>query len=292
MRRTAFLLVALLSLLALGASAAEAQERRTAADPGGAPAWTAEVRPGPGGQECAVLRRGRTVKGRSCARLTARAVFHYAVRRETDPDPRRWRTVYVVLLSRAVQSATLTTVDGVRTYRRGRGPRVLLGVVSGLVEKAALRVRVRVRAGRGVRTVTSGEDPGVVVADPLGEDPFRARVTQDDGRVCARWERFRRFTLPAGALLARGVRRCGDAGATIAVAAADRTGDRLVVFGVTDPRAEDVVLRAPDGSRPVRRDAQGAFLAVLPGGVDAASLSVVATRADGTRVTRAVTGER
>lgn len=128
----------------------------------------------------------------------------------------------------------------------------------------------------------------------LVADPFRALATRDGDRVCARWEHVRRFTLSAGEVLARGAARCADADAdaAIAVASADRAGDRLVVFGVVAPDVEGVVLRAQDGSRPVRtvrRDAAGAFLAVLPGSVDASSLTVAATRADGTRATRAVT---
>jgi hypothetical protein len=158
-----------------------------------------------------VLRRGRTGKGRFCSRLTSRTVFQYTTRRETGgDDPRRWRTILVVALAPNVERATLRTTDGVATYRRGRGPRVLLAVLAGDVEQGLLRATVR--SGSRTRTATAGTVPRVTVPDPRGDDPWR--LARDDGgtRACVRWERVRRFTTPARTVRARGPERCAPRG--------------------------------------------------------------------------------
>jgi hypothetical protein len=291
------LVVALLSCaigVAVLAPAAFGQARRTVADPAGGPSWTADVRSGDGRREqCVVLRRGRLAKGRYCASFAGSAVYEYTTRRETGAqiDPRRWRTVYVVNLSRSVVRATLTTLDGVVTYRRGRGPRVLLAVLRGDAPQA--RLDAVVERGSRTRRISAGPPATVTVPDPLGENPWRL-VRDTDGRqsACVRWERVRRFT-PATVDLPRGRERCGDPGDAIAVAAADRVDGRLVVTGVAGEDVRSVVLRSQAGSRPTELDDEtGGFLAVLSGDVDPASLTVVATLRGGRRVTRALTSTR
>ena len=222
-RLTAVLLV----LFSGTAASAEAQERRTVRDPAGATAWTAELRAADArGQSCVVLRRGRTGKGRSCSRLSSRTVFQYTTRRETEADPRRWRTIFIVALAPNVERATLRTTDGVTTYRRGRGPRVLLAVLAGDVEQGLLRVTVR--SGSRTRTATAGTAPAVTVGDRRGDDPWRLARGAGDGttgdeRPYVRWERVRRFTTPARTVRARGPERCArrDEGAPVPLAFAD-----------------------------------------------------------------------
>jgi hypothetical protein len=194
------------------AASADAQERRTVRDPAGATAWTAELRAADArGQTCVVLRRGRTGKGRFCSRLTSRTVFQYTTRRETGgDDPRRWRTILVVALAPNVERATLRTTDGVATYRRGRGPRVLLAVLAGDVEQGLLRATVR--SGSRTRTATAGTVPRVTVPDPRGDDPWRLARDAGGTRACVRWERVRRFTTPARTVRARGPERCAPRG--------------------------------------------------------------------------------
>ena len=281
MRRTLFLLAAVPALLA---PAASAQERRSFADPDGGPSWTAQLREG---GQCSVLRKGRTVKGRYCGALNRRAVFQYTARREIgeEIDPQRWRTVFVVRFARVVRRATLTTLDGTVTYRRGRGPRVLLAVLRGDVEQG--RLRVTVGRGSAARTILGGAVVPLSVPDPQRGDPWA--LDAGAGGACVRWERIRRFT-PPGTELARGPERCGDGDEPLAVAAADRSDDRLVVTGVARRDVTSVVLRAQDGSRPVALDPDtGGFLAVLAGEVEPATLTAVATLRDGRQVSRPLT---
>jgi hypothetical protein len=284
MRRAA--LVLLVSFAGVVAPA-QAQERRTVRDPGGATAWTAELRSGADGRTCAVLQRGRTGKGRFCARLSTRTVFQYTTRRETGTDPRRWRTIFVVLLSPRVERATLRTADGTTAYRRGRGPRLLLAVLAGDVEQGQLRATVR--SGSRTRTAVAGRAPAVSFADPLGDDPWRLARGAGRERPCVRWERVRRFTQPARTVRARGAERCGSGRVPIPVAAADRVDGRLVVTGVASEDVRAIVLRGQAGSTQVRRDPDtGAFIAVLAGDVDPASLRVVGTLRGGRQAARAL----
>jgi hypothetical protein len=219
--------------------------------------------------------------------VTRRTVFQYTTRREigVQIDPRRWRTVFVVRLAPAVRRATLTTIDGTVTYRRGRGPRVLLAVLRGDVPQGRLRVVVGV--GSRSRAIFGGPPATLAVPDPQQGDPW-GLAPDPDGRqdACVRWERVRRFT-PRGADLPRGPERCGDRDEPLAVVAADRAAGRLVVTGVARGDVRSVVLRAQDGSRPVALDEDtGGFLAVLAGDVDPASLVAVATLRDGRQVSR------
>jgi hypothetical protein len=285
--RATFVVLAAVAVPILLVPPAEADHRRSVADPGGATTWTADVRRGDAAREqCVVLRRGRTGKGTYCQRFSRRAVFEYTSRRETGAaiDPLRWRTVFVVNLAPEVERATLTTLDGVLTYRRGRGPRVLLAVLRGDVEQGELRVTV----GRGerARTVTTGRPATLTVPDPVEGNPWRLARDADGGSACVRWERVRRYT-PAERELARGPRRCGASNAPIAVAAADRADGRLIVSGTTRGDVRSVALRTSDGAtRPVRRDREsGGFLAVLTGVTDPATLTVVATLRDGRQTT-------
>jgi hypothetical protein len=271
------------------AASADAQERRTVRDPAGATAWTAELRTADArGQTCVVLRRGRTGKGRFCSRLSSRTVFQYTTRRETGgDDPRRWRTIIVVALAPDVERATLRTTDGMATYRRGRGPRVLLAVLAGDVEQGLLRATVR--SGSRTRTATAGTVPRVTVPDPRGDDPWRLARDAGGTRACVRWERVRRFTTPARTVRARGPERCAPRGgaAPVPLAFAETVDERLVITGVAADGVRSVVLRGQAGSTRVARDPDtGAFLAVLAGDVDPASLRVVARLLDGRQVIR------
>ena len=293
-RRATFAVLAAVAVPSLLAPPAGADHRRSVADPDGAATWTADVRSGDArGEQCVVLRKGRTGKGTYCERLSRRAVFEFTSRRETgaDIDPLRWRTVFVISLAPEVERATLTTVDGVVTYRRGRGPRVLLAVLRGDVEQGELRVTV----GRGdrARTITAGRPATLTVPDLVEGNPWRLARETERGSACVRWERVRRYT-PPGRELARGPSRCGTGNAPIAVAAADRADGRLIVSGTTRDDVRSVALRTPGGAtRPVRRDREtGGFLAVLGGATDPATLTVVAILRDGRRVSRAVAAAR
>lgn len=287
MRHAAVALLVSAAATVVPASPAAAQERRRVADPLGAAGWTAELRRSRAtGEDCAVVRQGRAVRTRSCGALSSRTVFRYATLRRTgEVDPRRWRTVFAVTFARSVERATLTTADGRTTYRRGRGPRVLLAVLAGDVEQGLLRVRVR--DGRGQRrTLTAGQAPGVTFADPLGGDGWR--LASGDGRRCVAWERVRRFTRPVRTVRASGPERCASASGddALRLAVADREDGRLVVTGVADEDARSVVLRTVAGSVQARRDPEtGAFLAVLGRGVDPASVRVVVTLPGGRQAT-------
>lgn len=288
MRRHLILVPLLLS--ATGSPAAAAQERRVVRDPGGLPSWTAEMRSAADGRDCAVLRRGRLLKGRYCERLSASRPLSYIQLRETATDPRDWRTIFVISLARSVTSARLETLNGVKTYVRGRGPRVLLAVLRGNVEQS--RVTVRARIGRFTRILSAGRPVTLRVEDPLGGAGWRLAPDTDAAgseRRCVAWERMRsRFGESAGER-AEGRPHCGDADAAIPVAFAERVEGRLVITGVVRDDVATVSLRGNDGTRPVRRDADsGEFLAVLPGDVDPDGLTVVATLRDGTRVTQAL----
>jgi len=169
------------------------------------------------------------------------------------------------------------------------GPPWTAEVRSGDVEQGELRVTAR--SGGRTRTARAGIAPGVTMADPLGDDPWRlARATAGDGgAACVRWERVRRFTRPARTVRARGRERCGPRDEPVGVAAADRVDGRLVVTGVAAGDVRSAVLRGQAGSTLLRRDPHtGAFLGVLAGDTDPASLRVVATLRGGRRVARAL----
>lgn len=278
------------AFLLAGGSAADAQERRVVKDPGGLPSWTAQLRETSAGT-CAVVRRGRLPRGLYCSRLSDRRVFSYVTRRETHTRAERWRTVFVITFARSILRASLTTPEGTVRYRRGRGPRVLLAVLAGDVEQA--RLAVTVRSGSRAKTIVAGPPVTPTVDDPLGGAAWRLAPDTDAAdaeRACVAWQRVRpRFSVPAGDRTS-GARRCGDADAAIPVAAAERVDGRLVVTGVAGPGMRSVVLRANDGTRALRRDRRsGEFLAVLPGDVDPAGLTVVATTKDDETTTREVT---
>ena len=275
-------LTVLIALLAL-AAAPEADAQ--VPDPGGGASWTASVSQTRSGQTCARLRRGRVEKGRYCAPISSRRPFFYAVRYEQGSDPQQWRSVFVILMARNVESATLTTVEGARRYRRGRGPRVLLVVLAGRLEQPPLVVRARI--GRRLVVVRGGRPPAAEIADPAGAPSWRAVAERRSRRrICVTWERAApRFGGPTGSP-SDGPFRCGNPAKRLAVAATDRVAGRVVVWGVVGPRTRGVLLRGP-GDTPIAFDPSSrTFIAVLPGDVVLDQLTLIADGRDGLDVER------
>ena len=282
--RLALLSVAAVCAL-LAPSVADAADRRVQ-DPGDGPVWTASASESRGGRTCAIVRQGTVRKSRYCERLTRSAPYSYNVRYETPPERERWRTVFTITFSRDVVSATLHTPDGVKRYRRGVGPRVLLAVLAGRVEEPPLEVRVR--GARGALIVTrGGGDPAAEVADPLGGPAWRTVVeSRSPRRTCVSWQRVTpRFGGPPGDP-PEGRFRCGDPSVNVVAAGVDRVAERVVVVGLAGPAVRSVALRGP-GNPPLTFDRTSrSFLAVLPEGTDAATLTLVATLRDGRTVER------
>lgn len=277
-----------LLVTAAAAAPATAAERRVA-DPGGGAAWVADVTDSRGGRTCVVLRQGSARKGRSCERLGFTVPYAYNVRIETPPDRARWRTVFTIVLSREVISATLATPDGVRRYRRGVGPRVLLVVLAGRVDQPPLEVRVRGRGGR-VLVTRGGADPAAEVADPLGEPGWRALVEERSRRrTCVTWERVTpRFGGPP-AEPTEGPFRCGDPSVVFPAVGVDRVSGRVVISGLVGPGVSRVELRGPDDPALAFDRTSRSILAVLPESADPATLTLVATLANGRTVERPLT---
>jgi hypothetical protein len=236
----------------------------TAADPDGGAAWTARLAKAGSRGECVTVRRGAETQSRFCARLTRKAPFQYSVIYETEDDPQRWRTTFVVAFSRAVRSATLETPDGQRRYTNRRA-RILLVVLRGRVEQGELTTRVRV--GGRTYTATAGRRTTAEVTDPLGETGWRTVPDSFTGtrRVCVAWERAPlRFggTAPARR---SGREHCGNARAAQPVAAAEHVGGRLVVLGLVSPRTTSVELRDGETRLPLAFDRRShSYIAVLP----------------------------
>jgi hypothetical protein len=281
--RARLLLVALLVLLL--PAAAGAAERRVQ-DPGSGPVWTATASDTPGGRTCVVVRQGDAQRSRYCDRLGRGTPFAYNVGFETPPERENWRTVVAITFSRDVVSATLDTPDGVRRYRRGVGPRVLLAVIAGKVDEPPLEVRVRAADG-SVLVSRGGGDPGAEVPDPLGGPAWRTVVeSRSSTRSCVSWKRVApRFGGPPGRPAA-GRLRCGNPSASIAAAGIDRAGGRVVVTGLVGPAVRSVALRGP-GNPPLTFDRTSrSVLAVLPERTETTGLVLRATLRDGRIVER------
>lgn len=283
MRRTLAIWLLAGAAWGLGAWGAAAAEPRRTADPGGGPGWSARVSE-TGGRTCAVVRQGRAGKGRYCARLGPTAPYFYTVRYDLPVDRRRWRSVFVITLTRAVLSARLTTPDGTVRYRRGIGPKVLLAVVAGRVELPPLVVRVRTATGRVV-VARGGGEPAAQVADPLGEQEWRTvaeRRSRD--RACVAWQRVPpRFGGPE-AQPAEGGFRCGPRGASVVAAGVDAVAGRTVVTALLGRAVRRVALRGPGAPRIAFDPAARSAIAVLPGAVAPADLTLVATLRGGATV--------
>ena len=236
----------------------------TTADPDGGAAWTARLAKSGARGECATVKRGAETKSRFCARLTPKAPFQYSVIYETEDDPQRWRTAFVVVFSKAVRSATLETPDGRRSYTNRRA-RILLVVLRGRVEQGELTTRVRV--GDRTYTATAGRRTTAEVSDPLGEAGWRTVPDSFTGarRVCVAWERAPlRFGGTAPSPRA-GREHCGNARASQPVAAAEHVDGRLVVLGLVGPRTTSVELRDGETELPLAFDRRThSYIAVVP----------------------------
>ena len=282
MRRTAVLIALVAGGVACGDAAAQQAVR--VQDPGEGEVWSATASDTRGGRTCAFVFQGSARKGRYCETLGTGVPYAYNVRYETPPEKPAWRSVFTIVLSRQVTSATLSTPDGVRRYVRGRGPRVLLAVVAGRVEQPPLVVRVR---GRGGRTLVArgGSDPAAEVQDPLGGPGWRTVVeSRSARRACVSWQRVEpRYGGPE-AQPSEGRFVCRDPGLTVVAARAEAAGGRVVVFGLVGPRVARVALRGPDDPPLVFDRASRSVLAVLPEGADPSSLRLVVTLADGRAV--------
>ena len=280
---TIVLLAGVVSGLAAGAATA-AEPRRTA-DPGGGPGWSARVSES-GGRTCSVVRQGRAGKGRYCARLGVTAPYLYTVRYDLPRDPQRWRTVFVVTLSRDVLSARLSAPGRVYTYRRGVGPRVVLAVLAGRVEQPPLVVRVRTRSGR-VAVARGGGAPAAQVADPFGEQEWRTIVERrSPRRACVAWQRVQpRFGGPE-ASPDEGAFRCGRPGASVVAAGVEAVLGRTVVTALLGRQVRRVALRGPGEPRIAFDRTSRSAIAVLPEGVAPADLTLVATLRGGGTVER------
>jgi hypothetical protein len=256
------------------------------ADPDGGAAWTARLTQSGTRTECTVVRRGATPKGRFCAVLTATAPFQYAVRYETPPDTTQWRTVFAISFAPAVSSATLQTPDGMKRYRRGAGPRLLLVVARGRVEQGELRAMVRVR-GR-TYTGTAGRARTAEVPDPLGEAGWRTAPDpprEGAKRRCVSWEREPPRFGEEAPPRQQGRERCGSTSRAVQVRAVELVDGRVVVFGLVGRRVSAVALRSGEQPLDVAFDRRSrSYLAVLPGEVDPASLTLRVTAAGQTTV--------
>jgi hypothetical protein len=285
MPRSAILAVFLLFTLFAGTAQAQ---RISVADPAGGARWTARQTAGEQGRVCVRLMHGKLNKGTSCARLSGQTVSSYNLRTYSAANPRAVRTVILAAFSEQVVRAQVQTPDGQRSYRRRAGrPRILLAVLAGRVERPTLRAEVKLR-GR-TRTVVTGPEPAVQVADPLGGTAWRSLTAAGSGGgVCVGWERvpprFEPVPTPA-----RGAPRCGDPAADVPVAAAQVVDGRLVVFGLGGARVRSALLRGPAGDRTLALEpSTRALLAVLPGDTDPATLTVIAKLGDGREVARAL----
>ena len=273
------------ALLAVPAAAA-AQSARTVADPAGGDRWTARASKS-GARTCVTVLRGTARFGRVCERISSRRVFSYNTLTEQQPDPRASRTVFVASFHRSVVRARMATPDGTVTYRRGRGPRIMVAVLAGLVERPPLRVEVRRK--RRTRIVRSATPSGVQVADPLGGPAWRTGTqTGTDGASCVRWERIPpRFEAPPSP--AQGESRCGGPSGAVPVASAEVVDGRLVVVGKASSSVRTLTLTGVGDPRTLTIDTGSrTFLAVLPGDVDPGSLRLTVTTTAGGTTDRAI----
>ena len=281
----------LLVLLVLGAvcwaDVAAAQTARRVADPGGGASWTATAEATRAGRTCAFVSQGGRRKGRYCETLDRSTPYAYNVRYETPPEPAAWRSVFTIVLSKDVRSATLSTPDGVRRYTRGRGPRVLLAVIAGRVDQPPLEVRVRGSRGQTI-VARGGGDPAAEVADPLGGPAWRTVVeSRSERQACVSWARSTPRFGGAEGRPAEGERfRCGAPNLNVVATAAEPAGGRLVLYGLLGPRVRRVALRG-GGDPPVAFDAASrSFIAVVPEGADPRAFTLVVTLAGGRVVER------
>lgn len=266
---------------ALGASG-----RISVPDPGGQGRWLGSMQELGGGQACAHVTRTREPRTatRFCARLSPQSVYVYGAFYRKAHNPRTWRTALVVGFHPAVVRARLSVAGRTVRYRRGRGPRMLLAVVRGYVERGALSIDAR-RDGRIV-TVTAAGQPGAIAKDPGGGAAWRAVAE----RGCVRWQRVppRFAEVPAPKA---GIPECWSAGRRVVESAADvvEQQDRTVVTGMAGGNVRSARVRSAAGEHPVALDRRtGALIAVLAGQLLAEDLELVATLDDGSEIVQRV----
>lgn len=292
MLRAAFISVGMTLAIPAG-DALAASSTVTVRDPGARGAWVGRLEAGGGGRSCVrVYRRSSKVGTRFCGVLSGNSVYVYGRFHRRTRDPQRWRTALIVGFDPAVVRARLAVPGRTVRYRRGHGPRLMLVVLRGFVERGELEIDVR----RGGRTTTMVVERrrGVRTDDPGGGAGWR--VVPDLARRgqagCLRWERIppRFADLPAPKA---GASRCWPAHRTTVVAQADVVAgqDRTVITGLAADNVRAVRTRTPSGERPVAIDEQtGALLAVLPGQVPPEQIELVVTLDDGSEVVLPVDG--
>lgn len=272
-------------------SALAAANTVTLRDPGGRGQWVGQFQDRGGGQACVrVYRRTSKVGTRFCGVLSGSSVYVYGRFHRRTRDPQRWRTALVVGFDRSVIRARITVPGRTVRYRRGRGPRMMLVVLKGFVERGELEIDVR-RNGR-TSTMVVERRGGVQMDDPGGGAGWRAipDLTRRGQAGCVRWERVppRFADVPAPKA---GTSRCWSADRRSVVSSADVVPeqDRTVITGLVGNDVRSVRARTASGERALAVDEQtGALLGVLAGQVPPEQIELVVTLGDGTELVQRV----